>query len=876
MRVDRASGRAGSARLQLSTIMMRAFSPLRRPIMALTALLAAVAPCPGGDVHDADLNPTSHWAYQPVSEPAIPDVQSDWPASPVDVFVSQRLQERGLSPSTEADRRTLLRRAHFALTGLPPSMAEQETFFSDTSPGAFERLVDRLLDSPAYGQHWARHWLDVARYADTKGYVFTENTSYPYAYTFRDYVIDAFNEDVPFDQFILEQLAADLLPTPRNDRAIAALGFLTVGRRFNKNIHDILDDRIDVITRGFLGLTVACARCHDHKYDPIPTADYYSLYGVMASCREPGELPYVGDPTRHEGYARFQAGLRQRRKKADRYLRLQHALLLAESRERVDEYLNAALARMQGQPSEETPGHLKPGILDRWQSFLEQPTRLHDPVFRDWVRLSRIPADEFASAVMDECDRLVKYARSHPQSSSLLLSLAIREGRPQSMADVTTILGQMLRRADSIWIAFENPWLATADLPLNLIRAMETDVGVGRQGDTAHGVSSETIDRAFADLKHLQRFLYASDSPIHVRRDEARRHFDVPTKQHLERLQREADEFEVNSPDAPPRAMVVADRRQPAEPRIFRRGSPSNPGEVVPRQFLSVLAASPRTPFKHGSGRLELARAIASPQNPLTARVIVNRVWQHHFGRGLVRTPSNFGAVGERPSHPRLLDWLAWQFMEHDWSLKWLHRQIMISSTYRQQSELRADGYDLDPENRLLWRQNRQRLGFEPMRDAMLSWAGRLDLTHGGQPFALGRQPSVPRRTIYGKIDRQKLYGPLRYFDVASPDASAAARPQTTVPQQALFLINSPFMAEQARHTAERITTSAGEARDSQIELAYRLILAREPSTDELRRAEEFFKKTGRVAASDSSQQLAPLAQFTQILMVSNEAVFVD
>jgi hypothetical protein len=339
------------------------------------------------------------------------------------------------------------------------------------------------------------------------------------------------------------------------------------------------------------------------------------------------------------------------------------------------------------------------------------------------------------------------------------------------------------------------------------------------------------------------------------------------------------------------------------EPVIFERGNPGRRGEQVPRQFLAVLSDGKREPFAEGSGRLELARAIASPSNPLTARVIVNRVWQHHFGRGVVASASNFGVIGEEPSHPELLDWLAAEFVEHGWSMKWLHREIMRSAVYQQRSEAEgplsvvsrqlsvgknrpaADNgprmtdppQSIDPENRLLARQNRRRLDFEPLRDSMLAWAGRLDASPGGQPFELGDQPSVPRRTIYGLIDRQHMFQPLRYFDVASPDASASERPRTIVPQQALFLLNSPFMAEQARALVSRLESAGGLERPEKVAALYKRVLLREPTSAELASAEAFLLAGSDEDASQLPEgHLTRLEQLAQALMVCNEAVFVD
>jgi hypothetical protein len=594
----------------------------------------------------------------------------------VDAFVLAKLEDKGLSLSPPADRRVLLRRVTLDLTGLPPTPAEVEAFVNDKAPDAYARVVERLLASPAYGERWARHWLDVSRYADTKGYVFTEERRFPNSFTYRDYVIRAFNDDKPYDRFVVEQLAADRLPLGEDKAALAALGFLTLGRRFLNNQQDIIDDRIDVTMRGLQGLTVACARCHDHKFDPIPTRDYYSLYGVFASSHEPAELPLLGKAKPTPELAAFEAELKKR--------------------------------------SDEV--------------------------------------EEFTAKHKDE----------------------LKSG-------------------------------------------------------------------------------------------------NVKTRQDLTKLNNKVAEWKVNGPGAPPRAMVLVDLPSPVQPHVLKRGNPGSPGEQVPRQFLEVVAGPERKPFKEGSGRLELARAIASRDNPLTARVMVNRVWLHHFGKGLVRTPGDFGTRGEPPTHPELLDWLAATFAEHGWSVKHLHRLIVLSNTYRQASDDRPRGQSADPENRLLWKMNRLRLDFEEMRDSLLAVAGLLDRTAGGRPVDIVEKPFSKRRTVYGFIDRQNLPGLFRTFDFASPDASTPQRYNTTVPPQALFLMNSPFVAEQARHFASRPDVAWQSTDAKRIGRMYRLAYGRAPERDEVEMGLKFLH-----APRDAKAKLTAREQYAQVLLLANEFAFTD
>jgi hypothetical protein len=567
------------------------------------------------------------------------------------------------------------------LIGLPPTRAEIDTFEADRARDAFARVVDRLLTSPHYGERWGRHWLDVARYADTKGYVFTEERRFPYAYTYRDYVIRAFNEDLPYDRFIVQQLAADRLPPAENPQALAAMGFLTLGRRFLNNVHDIIDDRIDVVSRGLLGLTVGCARCHDHKYDPIPQKDYYSLYGVFASSVEPRDLPLVAPPERTAEYIAFQQELDRRQKVVAQFKQAHEAELAARNRK-----------------------------------------------FRDGLKA----------------------------------------------------------------------------------------------------------------------------------------------------LQRKVDELNATAPAAPPRAMSLQDAPQPIAPHVFLRGNPRNPGPAVPRQFLQILAGPNRQPFKEGSGRLELAQAIASKDNPLTARVLVNRVWLHHFGVGLVRTPSDFGLRSEPPTHPELLDYLARYFMDEGWSVKKLHRLILLSRVYQQSSVPDPRTARADPDNRLLGVMNRRRLEFEALRDSLLAVSGQLDARAGGRSVDLFAAPYTGRRTVYGFIDRQNLPGELRTFDFASPDSSTPQRFLTTVPQQALYLMNSPFVMEQARHLVARPEIVRCNGPREHIEQLYRLIYGRPAEPEEVVLGLRFIDAhTG----SPPMGVLGPLnawERYAQVLLLANEFVFVD
>ena len=657
-----------------------------------------------------------HWAFQLVKKPAVPTVQHQrWCATPVDNFIVARLEEKGIAPAAMADKRTLLRRATFDLTGLPPTQEEVDDFVLDDSPDAFAKVVDHLLASPAYGERWGRFWLDVARYSDTKGDVKKQRESFlsPYAYTYRDYVIRAVNEDKPFNQFIFEQIAADKLNL-NNRSNLAALGFLTVGDHFNGMANDILNDRIDVVTKGFLGLTVSCARCHDHKFDPVPQADYYSLRGIFASSVEPKELPLLAPIKMSDEYAKFSK---------------QRAALDAEQ------------AALRAQNPRTMTG--------------EQRTK--------WFR------------------------------------------------DQTRVVQQ---------------------------------IGL----------------------------------------------------------------LEMTAPGVPARAMTLADPVKGSDSPIFIRGEAENKGPVVPRRFLEILSGPVRPAFTNGSGRFELAAGIASPANPLTPRVIVNRVWQHHFGEGFVPTPDDLGTQSEPPSHPELLDYLASRFVAEGWSLKKLHRLILLSSVYQESSANNEHYAALDPHNRLLWRANIRRLELEAVRDSILAIGGSLDRTVGGRPVRLNTVPYSTRRTVYGYIDRQNLPEIYTQFDFANPDAATGKRYDTLVPQQALFLMNSPLVIEQARRLVERADFGKLSDDEARVRFLYNHIYQREPTVTELhiglgfiagspppeplpqtassQSGREKFKRPGpkreRSPATFSAvpeagrRPLATWAKYSHALLQANEALFVN
>lgn len=789
-------------------------------------------------------DPKSHWSFQPMSLPRVPTVKdTNRVRTDIDQFIVAALEVKGLRLAPEADRATFIRRLSLDLLGLPPTYAEVQEFVTDTRPDAVQQLVDRMLASPHYGERWARYWLDIARYGDTKGYVFTEEARYPYAYTYRDYVIEAFNEDKPYDRFIKEQIAADQLELGDDTKDLAALGFLTVGRRFLNNTHDIIDDRIDVVTRGLMGLTVGCARCHDHKYDPIPTADYYSLYGVFQSSNEPANLPTIGSSQKRSEYEKFAAELAKREKAVADFDQQTCDKISTECRTKVQSYLEL-LAR----PTGESPiaaarsfvnGDPRPGVVRRWQEFLKERAKQPDPVFGPWHHFVKAAATDFSPAITEWVQQAQQPGRFEDGADRVnrRVRQTLLEEPPTALVDVAGVYGRLLADVHSEWLAHKAALAEATALP-------------------------DPVD------EELRQVLYAPGSPTVLTGDDARKVYGRDDRDKRKNLEKQIETLKVTSSGAPPRAMVMNDNPQPAQPHIFIRGNPGRGGAPVPRQFLAVAAGPDRKPFPRGSGRLDLAEAVVAPTNPLTARVIVNRVWQHHFGKGLVRSPGDFGIRGEEPTHPELLDYLAQRLIANGWSLKWLHRQILTSAVYQQASQDNPAARAIDPENRLLWKMPRQRLDLEGMRDTWLAASGRLDDAMFGRPFDSITDASSRRRTVYGMVNRNDLPNVFRSFDFANPDASDPERPQTSVPQQTLFALNAPLVREQAKQIA---ADTAGQidpsARVSEI---YRRALGRDPTTDEREMAREYVLQPGEPG------QFSPWDRLAQVLLLTNELLFVD
>jgi hypothetical protein len=723
------------------------------------------------------------WAFQPVRKPAPPPVRhTAWAKTAIDRFILAKLEARGLRPAAPADRRTLIRRATFDLTGLPPTPEEIDDFARDRSPEAFARVVDRLLASPRYGERWGRYWLDVARYSDDR-LNSTMEDPYPNPFRYRDWVIQAFNNDMPYDRFVKAQIAGDLLEPKEH----AALGFYALSPEFQ-------DDRVDATTRGFLGLTVACAQCHDHKYDPIPTQDYYSLLGIFNNT-EPAEYPLAPE-AEVAAWRGHKEKLDQREKALGEYIERQAGQLAGILAEKTGRFL---LAARKLEPAD----GLDAETLRRWTQYLARPAHEH-PFLKDWQALAarNSGAEEF-------------------------------------------------RKAASV---FQETVLAIHAEKEIVDEKNRITLGLNPSRRDLSGASLASLER---DRYMLYRDLFERRGVLYHGADEIECYLAGEFRDHLLRLRSEVAALRRSLPPQYPFIQGIRDKSKLQVQRVYLRGNRESPGEPAPPRFLAILSEGERKTFTGGSARLELAEAIADPRNPLTARVIVNRAWHHHFGQGLVRTLGNFGQLGDRPSHPELLDYLASRFLERGWSLKALHREIMMSAAYGLSAAYSERSFAADPENRLLWRANRRRLDVEAMRDSLLYVSGALDLAPGGAAARLSDENR--RRTIYGFVSRKKLDTLLALFDFPNPNSTGGERLATNVPTQRLFFMNSGLAAEAARGLAARLEGSDTE----RIRQAYRLLFGRAPHARELALGREFLRS-------------GPWPHYAQALLASNEFTFID
>jgi cytochrome c553 len=773
------------------------------------------------------------WSFRPLRKPATPAVHDTaWVTSDIDRFVLARLEEVGLKPAPPASKAALIRRVSFDLIGLPPAPEQLAE--------SYTQVVDKLLASPHFGERWGRYWLDVARYGedDIRG---LSREPYPNAWRYRDWVVQAFNSDMPYDQFVKAQIAADLLPDKTN---LAALGFFGLGPWY----YDITvpplaraderHDRVDALTRGFLGLTVACARCHNHKFDPITTADYYALAGVFASS-EYYEYPLAPQSV-VDDYLRRQERIQDQEKIIREYSQNFSAMLSEMLARQIAAYVTAAWKVMGPAhvdlSRESQARKLDRETLERWVEYLCKPDKDH-PLLKGWDALvagnaTEAQALEFARGFQDLVMSILREKKAIDDENQALLA----QHRPKKTS---------LKRLPNGYTSYDE-FCPGCDVE---IKALERDKYV--LWNDLFGASRKERDKPRRgvltyDEKQLDRWL------------------DGQWKTHLENLRTELDALKKALPKQYGYVHGLAESQSPANLRIHVRGSPYSLGDEAQRQFPAVLCDAEPRAFSHGSGRLELAESIAA--HPLTARVIANRVWEHLFGEGLVRTPSNFGRTGQAPTHPELLDWLAARLVEERWSIKSLIREIVLSSTYRLSSDYSEASYARDPDNKLLWRMSRRRLDAEALRDTLLFVSGSLDERVGGASVDLSKDTG--RRTIYGKVSRFKLNETLALFDFPSPGTTSEKRNVTNVPLQRLFYLNDELVASRAGALAAKVAQWKGRD-EARIERLYPVLFSRPASPSDVALGLEFLRES-------RGGDAAAWKQYVQVLLMSNEFSFID
>ena len=760
------------------------------------------------------------WSYRPVTAPAVPAVKNaTWAASDIDRFILARLEAKNLTPAADADRATLCRRVHYDLTGLPPTPEDVDAFVRDTDSAAYEKLVDRLLTSPRFGERWGRHWLDVARYAESvtlRGLIFKE------AWRYRDYVIDSFNTDVPFDRFVREQVAGDLLPadTPAaRRRQLIATTFLALG---NTNLEeqdkkqlrmDVVDEQLDVVTKGFLGQTVTCARCHDHKFDPIPTKDYYALAGILRNAKAMEhanvsawvEVPLPVEPAAESELKTHEAAVAS----------LKGRIAAAKSK-------NAPKATGGIVALTDVPGI----VIDD----------VHAKKVGDWTHSTHSNSYIGTGYVHDgnagKGEKTITFQPEIPASGRYEVRLAYSPGTS---------------RADNVPVhilSADGDSTVTVDMKKNpSVEGRYVSLGEFRFSKNGQGYvmisNEETRGHVTADavvfLPADGEMAKASGTPV-----------APPAADSVKALEAELKRLQESGP-ARPKAMSVVEEKVIEDAKVHVRGSVHNLGEKASRGFLTVAAVGPVPTIPKGqSGRKELAEWIAADANPLTARVMANRTWHWLFGSGLVRTTDNFGTTGELPSDPALLDHLATTFVQDGWSIKKLVRRIVLSRTYRQSSAGDPVTVTADPENRLFGRANRRRLEAEAIRDTMLTVSGQLDPTPGGPTFPLTLaadytyKANSNRRSVYLPVFRNALPEALEVFDFADSSTVTGRRNTSTVAPQSLFMMNHPFVLEQSQQAAARLLAEKLPDDATRVTRAYRLALGRPPTDGEKAVARRF------------------------------------
>ncbi|MDB5335644.1 MAG: hypothetical protein JWN70_1263 [Planctomycetaceae bacterium] len=879
------------------------------------------------------------WSFQPLRAPAVPTVGDvAWPRTDLDRFIAKQREQHGVKPVVDADKRTLIRRATFDLTGLPPTPDEIQAFLQDDSSDAYKKLVDRLLASPDYGVRWGRHWLDVARYADTAG----DGSDYPVpqAGLYRDWVVNAINNDQPFDQFIREQVAGDILARTGSPddyaRLVTATGFLAIGKRYGyapNPDYQYLDfaDVIDSVSRSLLGLSVGCARCHDHKYDPLTAADYYALYGIFQSTtwafpggeeqKRPSQFPPLVPP--EEAAKRDQT-------KATELARLDGEIARLKSEKATldgKSFAGGIDLAFEGQPVSKPPAApwLAAGPVAVIAEAQSPFAHVH-PAGTRGARLSCKASGDGVRYVFQQGLRATPGQQMHFTIDFRTVSAGdppgsyrfyLGRGVVQSVAiDCSVSATEFAVRNGANWEVVRKVEPGTwYTLRLTLDPAKKIFSGIVGTAADLTMIPEKGLGPNWDGVADT----FICDGNGHIPGPALTRDLDniglqtnpfnapggepVPTpalpadwKERVAKLDADlAATTKLRDTEAARIAYPVAygvSEGKPVNARLQKRGEPDQLGDEVPRRFLEILGGDPVPAEAPGSGRLELANWLARRTNPLTARVFVNRVWQWHFGQGLVATPSDFGTRGELPSHPELLDWLASEFIASGWSMKSLHRLIMQSRTYQLSSDDDPVNLKTDPANRWYWRYTRRALDAESIRDAMLAISGRLDRSTpevhpfppvGTWAFTIHNPFHAVydnnRRSIYLMVQRNRRHPFLALFDAADPNQSVAERQPTTTPTQTLFLMNSPFVHQQSDGFASRLLAMPGDDA-ARIQWAFEACHGKQPAAEEISDALAFVsgytKKLADQGVPADKQAIGAWAALGRVLLTSNGLLYVD
>lgn len=781
------------------------------------------------------------WSFLPLKPGTVPTVKNaSWANTDIDKFVLAKLEQEGLTPGPVADRPTLLRRVTYNLTGLPPTVSEVQAFVNDKAPNAWEKVIDRLLASPRYGERWARHWMDVVRYGEDDynvGKMPDRAERYPNAYHYRDWLINSFNDDLPYDTFVKAQLAADMMDEKSRPRLLGGLGLHGTGVwSFQDNPAPIeradeWHDKVDVTTKAFLGLTVGCARCHNHKYDPIPTKDYYSLAGVFASSQFHA-YPQVPKAVADK-YTELKKELDEKEEKQKKYLALASELMAQSLLMQTPEYMLAAWRA--GSVKRATPQtvaeeyKLDLEVLERWIKFLKKKPSNY-PYLTAWQSMaSKGGTEEEAKklaaefyATLTSVDR--EYQKLKEENETALAKFKLKDeveefdplpnGKKRRLNKHQIDLKSLVREKQYLWRdAFD------VDLP-----------------DNPGNPNAE--DKKKPGLFKLTEW-------------SLEKRLTGELSAHVTRLKADIEAFKKAMPPEPPAIYGIAEAKEPTTLRVFVRGNVYSFGEEAPRGFLSLFSEGEPKKFTQGSGRLELAESILA--QPIAARVIANRVWRWHLGSGIVESPNNLGLFGDPPSNAALVDFLAAKFMQGGWSWKKMHKQILLSKVYQLSANTIEANAAKDPGNRLYWRANRRRLDAEGVWDALLTASGRLDTTKLGGPSEEIGDLKMTRRGVYGRVSRMYPNDFLSTFDAPAATIANEFRYTTNVPQQRLFFLNNEVVHKSAALLAEKIKATGRE--EDQVKQAYEAVYQRQPSDAELRFALDFLKEA---AAADSAPPAVP------------------